>query len=144
MGWKMPADYRDAAERHWEDADHLLAGDRLANADHLFGLSAECGLKAVMQGLGMSLRPDSAPAVKQHRVHINRLWDEFVTFAQNRGGARYAIELTGRPNPFDDWDVAQRYCHRAEISEAIVENHRQGAQTAMNVFKTAILDGVIT
>jgi hypothetical protein len=139
----MLTDYRDAAERHWEDADHLLAGGRLANADHLFGLSAECGLKAVMQGLGMSFRPDGAPAERQHRAHINTLWDEFVAFAQNRGGARYAIGLDAKPNPFDDWDVTQRYCHRSEIAEAIVEKHRQGTQTAMNVFKAAVLDGVI-
>lgn len=36
----MPPDYRDAAERHWKDAEYLLADNRSANADHLFGLSA--------------------------------------------------------------------------------------------------------
>jgi len=53
-----------------------------ANADHLFGLAAECALKAVMQALGMlSLRSDGVPADKKHKVHINDLWNEFITFA---------------------------------------------------------------
>jgi hypothetical protein len=139
----MPTDYRDSAERHWEDADYLSADNRLANADHLFGLSAECALKAVMQGLGMSLRPDGAPAGKQHRVHINMLWDEFSAFAQTRNGSRYATAVHSKPNPFDDWDVARRYCHRSEITPTILEKHRQGAMSAIEIFKTAVLDGVI-
>jgi len=52
----MPTDFRDAAERHFEDAGYLEAGNRPANADHLFGLSAECALKAVMQGLAQLQR----------------------------------------------------------------------------------------
>jgi hypothetical protein len=140
----MPTDYRDAAERHWKDADYLSVDNRPANADHLFGLSAECALKAVMQGLGMSLRPNGAPVDKQHRIHINALWDEFSAFAHTRNGVRYATDIDSKPNPFDDWDVAQRYCHRSEIIQAILENHRQGARTAIEVFKTAVLDGVVS
>ena len=48
----MPVDFRDAAERHYEDAGYLLADDRLSDADHLFGLSGECALKAVMLYVG--------------------------------------------------------------------------------------------
>jgi len=137
-------DYRDAAERHWEDADPLFADSRMANADHLFGLSAECGLKAVMQGLGMRLSPDGIPEENRHRVHINRLWDEFVAFAQGRDGARYALAIAASPNPFDDWDVAQRYCHRSKITPAVATKHQQGAQTAMQVLREAILDGEVS
>lgn len=35
----MPVDFRDAAERHWEDAEYLLEASRIANADHLGRLS---------------------------------------------------------------------------------------------------------
>ena len=41
-------DYADATRRHWDDGLFLLEDRRLANADHLFGLAAECALKAVM------------------------------------------------------------------------------------------------
>ena len=47
------ADFSDAHRRHWEDAELLHAYSRWANADQLYGFSAECGLKAVMQVLGM-------------------------------------------------------------------------------------------
>ena len=52
----MPLDFRDAAKRHWKDAEYLLEDERFAaNADHLFGMSAECALKAVMLSLGMQM-----------------------------------------------------------------------------------------
>ena len=49
----FPADFRDAHLRHWQDAELLFEHQRWANADQLYGLSAECGLKAVMRALGM-------------------------------------------------------------------------------------------
>lgn len=140
----MPTDYRDAAERHWEDADYLSAGNRHANADHLFGFSAECALKAVMQGLGMSLRLDGTPMDRRHRVHINQLWNEFIGFAQGRTGARYTADIDATFNPFDDWDVGQRYCHRADITEAMVEKHRSGTEKTKSALHAAVLDGMIS
>ena len=47
------ADFHDAHLRHWQDAELLFRHDRWANADQLYGLSAECGLKAVMRLLEM-------------------------------------------------------------------------------------------
>ena len=136
----MPVDFRDASERHWDDAGHLFANIRLPNADHLFGLAAECALKAVMLALGMRLRPTGRPE-DPYAVHINRLWDEFITFAHSRGGAHYAAMLSGNPNPFYDWDVNQRYDHRTQFSQVIVINHQQGAEETMQVLETAVLNG---
>lgn len=140
----MSTDFRDAAERHWDDAGCLFNDNRPANADHLFGLSAECALKAVMAGLGMALRQDGAPQEQQHRVHINELWDEFVNFAQGRGGTRYVVAMTGVSNPFLDWDVSQRYAHRTDISIGAVGNHRSGAGKTIKILDLAILDGVVS
>lgn len=139
----MPTDFRDAAERHWEDAGCLLIDDRPANADHLYGLSAECALKAMMMGLGMPLRPDGAPEKKQHRVHINKLWDEFISFASSRAGARCTAYMDGVSNPFDDWDVAQRYAHRADISREAVNRHKSGTEKTKAALDAAIVYGVV-
>ena len=136
----MPVDFRDAADRHWEDAGYLFADKRLANADHLFGLSAECALKSVMQGLGMSLVNNSKP-VAPYACHINILWVEFIAFAHNRGGAKYATKIDGSPNPFDDWDVNQRYAHRSIVTETKANKHQQAAETTMIILQSAILDG---
>jgi hypothetical protein len=136
----MPADFRDASERHWDDSEYLFTDTRLANADHLLGLAAECALKAVMQFLGMPLRADGAPAGDRHRKHIDKVWDEFITFAQNASGAHYAAMLSGNPNPFSDWDVNQRYNHRIQFNESIVRSHRQAAEQTRRVLQEAILD----
>jgi hypothetical protein len=56
-----PADFADAHRRHWEDAELLFAHDRWANADQLYGFSAECGLKTVMQALGMNTDAAGVP-----------------------------------------------------------------------------------
>lgn len=45
---KYRSDFFNAHQRHWKDAELLYKEKRWANADHLYGLSAECGLKAVM------------------------------------------------------------------------------------------------
>jgi len=138
----MSVDFRDAAKRHWEDAGFLSADSRLANADHLYGLSAECALKTVMLSLGMSLRADGAPEEKQHRVHVNNLWNEFVTFAHNRNGAHYAARLIDS-NPFHDWHIEQRYENRSGITREATEKHRQAALTTWQILEIAILNGDI-
>lgn len=136
-------DFPGAAKRHWGDAGHLLTDRRLPNADQLFGLSAECALKAVMVGLGMALRADGAPDSRRHRVHINELWDEFLTFASNRGGARYSAHLSTLSSPFVDWDIAQRYAPGSAIMANRVHGHQAGALLAQQCLNAAILDGVI-
>jgi hypothetical protein len=93
-------DYLDAYRRHWDDGELLYRADRWANADHLYGLSAECGLKAVMAALGMETeRPGSIS--RKYQVYVNELWDEFLAFAQGKGAARYA-SLLPTANPFAD------------------------------------------
>jgi hypothetical protein len=136
----MPVDFRDASERHWDDAGHLFTNARLANADHLFGLAAECAMKAVMRGLGMTLRPNDRPE-DPYAVHINLLWDQFITFAHGRGGAHYANMLSGGRNPFDDWHVRQRYDHRNQFSQTVVENHQQASEETNRVLEEALLNG---
>ena len=139
----MSADFCDAAERHREDAEHLFNDNRLANADHLFGLSAECALKAVMLGLKMNLTSSGKPE-DPYAVHIDKLWTKFITFANNRNGAHYVSLLPGIGNPFDDWNVEQRYDHRSNITSIVVEKHRQAATETKRVLDTAILNGEVT
>lgn len=81
-----------------------------------------------MKGLGMNLRPDGAPNQSQHRVHIDGLWEEFVTFSQNRGGMKYTLFVTSTNNPFFDWKIGQRYCHRNDITSEMLIWHKNGAK----------------
>ena len=71
-----PVDFVDAHRRHWADAELLFDHDRWANADQLYGFSAECGLKAVMRTLGMPVDTSGIPG-PEHRVHVQELWSIF-------------------------------------------------------------------
>lgn len=136
----MP-DYYDAAQRHWDDANHLLGNNRLPNADQLFGLSAECSLKAIMLPLGMPMK-NGRPADSKKHGHINVLWDEFITFASGKGQAHYAAAL-GVTNPFSNWDVGQRYEHGSVISKQSVTDHKNSAEIAFGCLTQAVVDGVV-
>ena len=105
----MSTDFRDASARHFDDAEVLLkqAEPREANADHLFGLSAECSLKAVMLALGMAVNTDGVPADRGHKVHMPELWAAFQSFAEGRLASRY-LEPLDKANPFSDWAIDQR------------------------------------
>jgi hypothetical protein len=138
----MPVDFRDSAGRHKKDADLLHANSRWANADHLFGLSAECALKSVMQGLGMTLDPKGIPSAP-YNVHVNKLWAGFQSFANSRSGAAYSAVLAGATNPFSNWDISQRYEQGSQVTQAVAEAHRNGADLAMQILNAAILDGVV-
>lgn len=133
-------DYLDAAKRHRSDADLLNKHQRWPNADQLCGLAAECALKAVMAAIGMPLRNDGAPHEKHHRVHIERFWDIFVTFAEGRGYSEYAA-LLGDVNLFADWSVEQRYHATASIKPETVVRHRTGMEMAWGVVAFAKIDG---
>jgi len=86
-----PADFVDAHRRHWQDAELLFDQSRWANADQLYGFSAECGLKAMMQALGMSVDAGGRPTDEKHRKHVQDLWPIFKSFVNGRNGSHRAI-----------------------------------------------------
>lgn len=133
--------FRVAAQRHWYDAEHLLNNKRWPNADQLYGLSAECALKAIMLSLGMPMQ-NGKPTNKKHSVHIDVLWDEFTTFANGKSLAHYAEALLGE-NPFQHWRINQRYGDDSLIDEKTATEHKEAAQLAMNCLTTAELEGVL-
>lgn len=64
MQTDLPIDYGDSADRHWLDAELLRGGRRTNNADQLYGLAAECALKAIMVRLGAPSTPAGDLATK--------------------------------------------------------------------------------
>lgn len=137
----MSTDFRDASDRHFEDAEILLAQTREANADHLFGLSAECSLKAVMLALGMAVNTDGAPADRGHKVHMPELWAAFQSFAEGRLASRY-LEPLDKANPFSDWAVDQRYWARAAVTAPAPSRHKAAAAQCRLSLEKLLFDGV--
>ena len=131
-----PADFHDAHLRHWQDAELLFEHQRWANADQLYGLSAECGLKAVMVDLGMPVGRHGVPTQREHRQHVDALWAEFISFASGRGGVPY-VQMLPTANPFAAWSIDNRYAHGRHFSKAAVDPHRAAARTARQMAERA-------
>lgn len=140
----MRADFLDSHDRHWTDAEHLFQGQRWANADHLYGMAAECGLKRIMLAFGMPFdagkdRPGN-PADAKHADQVAVRYESYR--AGHVLGAGYALSLV--PDPFADWRVEQRYAHQAHFNQARAKGHRDGAQQIGALVKKARLEGIIS
>ena len=137
-----PADYGDSHRQHWTDAELLFANSRWLNADQLYGLCAECGLKAVMRRWGMPVGPLGVPSDASHRRHVNTLWPEFATVVRGRIGGRYLNMLPPR-NPFTKWSIHNRYAQHHHFSRVGVQPHRKAARDVRTMVERARQDGVL-
>jgi hypothetical protein len=138
----METDYADAHARHWEDAELLLKEKRWANADHLYGLSAECGLKQLMLQFGMRFDSDkNRPLEAKDRVHVNGIWVRYEGYRQGKEVAT-GYEL-GKENPFEDWDIADRYANQTNFNERRAVIHKTGAAYIRQLIAKAKIGGWI-
>ena len=138
----MAADFHDAHNRHWDDAELLYESERWANADQLYGLSAECGLKRLMMAFGMQIDPAKDwPQDRADRVHANGCWVRYETYRSGiYSGANYSLPPL---DPFGNWDISQRYENQSCFSEDYVTPHKSGADEIHKLIKKAVLEGII-
>ena len=138
----MQADFLDAHQRHWDDAERLYGDGRWANADHLYGLAAECGLKRLMLAFGMPF--DTAkdrPAEERDRKHADGIWARFEAYrGGHHRGASYGLPVS---NPFDDWHVSQRYAHQSQFDQARAQGHQSGAASVRALINKARMEGLL-
>ena len=141
----MKTDFQDAARRHLIDAQ-ILDGQhhRYANADHLYGIAAECMLKAIMVGLGAPVSRKGNPHERAHKTHINELWSEFCAFASGAGGASY-MPFAAHQQPFEVWDINQRYAPQRDFTDGWLKSkrRREEVQSVALSLQAAMLDGII-
>lgn len=138
----MNSDFKDAHERHWEDAELLYGNQRWANADHLYGMAVECGLKHLMIAFGMPIGRTGNPSRQDDWVHANGIWARYEAYRSGHPqGTRFALPPGG--NPFSNWTASQRYAHRSNFNRARVNQHRQGAQQVRALLQRAVLEGLI-
>ena len=139
----FPPDFADAHKRHFLDGEFLFKKEHWANADQLYGFSAECGLKSVMECLGMELDDNGIPAERAHRRHIQELWGVFFSFAENRIDAQY-VRMLPNENPFNSWSHHNRYSNSSHFTKENTSPHRSGATKVNQMLEQARLDGICT
>lgn len=139
----MNTDFLDAHLRHLRDADYLFSGSYLANADHLYGMAAECGLKRLMMAFGMQTDNTGSPVDRQSdRIHAEKVWARYETYRSGHiQGVQYGLPFS--TNPFDDWKVEQRYAQEQCFDNARVEPHRTAAHSIRALVKNAEMAGLI-
>lgn len=125
-----------------DDAETLYMSERWANADHLYGVAAECGLKRLMLAFGMPWdQVKDRPSAFDDKKHVNDIWLRYDSYRSGYlQGAAYPLLAI---NPFADWDVNQRYASRSEFDQARVERHRNGAEAVQALIDKARRDGLI-
>jgi len=138
----MQADFLDAHERHWDDAERLFQSQRWDNADHLYGMAAECGMKRLMLAFGMQYDAiKDRPASQQDRVHADGTWARFESYRSGHAqGTSYALSPG---NPFADWGVSDRYAHQSNFDQARAQGHQAGAQTVRSLITKAQYEGLL-
>ncbi|MCU0653873.1 MAG: hypothetical protein MUF64_00810 [Polyangiaceae bacterium] len=86
--------------------------------DHLCGLAAESGIKALLFHI-KTCRPDEDGDFPRdsmgQRPHINKLWDQFERAVQGRQGAHIWRALGAPPALFSSWETAHRYAPNGTV-----------------------------
>jgi hypothetical protein len=138
----VKADFLDAHDRHWDDAECLLQAQRWANADHLYGMAAECGLKRLMQQFSMSVDAGTgSPVDRNDWKHANNIWERFESYRSgHKQGSGYVLPLT---NPFLDWDVSDRYAAQSNFNQARAQRHQAGTTVIRELIKKARREGLL-
>ncbi|MEY4415649.1 MAG: hypothetical protein RIQ53_2942 [Pseudomonadota bacterium] len=143
-------DYVASAQRHHRDAELLLSHGRTANASQLWGLTLECGLKAILLAAG--LPKDGKGSLKREdrfREHLPLLADRVDILGHlipdGRLAHRYFGLLPGR-TAFATWEVDQRYWHEdalAALPAATLPAWQAAAAEVAHMLDEALLDGVL-
>lgn len=138
----MNSDFLDAHHRHWQDAEQLFSAQRWANADHLYGLAAECGLKRLMLAFGMPFGVNQdRPGDSADRKHANGVWARYETYrSAHPRGANYGLPSS---KPFHNWHVSQRYAHRRHFTQVRMDGHREGARRVGELINRASVEGLL-
>lgn len=137
----MNTDFLDAHKRHWDDAERLFTAQRWANADHLYGMTAECGLKRLMLAFGMKVDAAGSPSERADRTHVNDIWARYEGYRSgNLAGVGYGLAAG---NPFDNWHVSDRYADQNGFNQFHTQAHQHGAQQVRNLIAKALREGLL-
>lgn len=139
-------DFRQAATRHFKDAELLMDQARQANAGHLYGFAAECGVKALLVWRGYPSDPSTGEIIKKtpnkFRVHIDELTKNInmiYTFLDGHGAAKY-LAMIPSIGDFSDWKTDHRYYIESALPPSVL-NWRKASREIMQMLDQAMLDG---
>ena len=143
----LPVDFIGAARRHYNDARLLMEHGRRANAGQLFGLSMECGLKALLIACGVPADDDGAVRSDgkfyKHMPFISGRIDTFGQLIPDGLLAQtYLAKIPGRKQ-FRDWSVDHRYYRESAVPLTSLPAWELAAKEMNEMLDQAKADGVM-
>lgn len=123
----MPA----AARRHLQAAQHLMEpGGRKDVAGYLFGIAAECAVKAMMIEAGLRPRDPADRRDDPFYDHFPRLRTFLRDTLQGRKGTPL-INFVGNDAFMNNWSTAMRYSDGKDIAPVWIDNWADQARQAV-------------
>jgi len=125
-----------AARRHLDAAEALYeSGNRRHVAGYLYGIAAECALKAMLQEAGQRPLGSDKRRHDPFYAHFPELKTQLQDLQLGRGAAtlRKFIES---PSFMSQWDTDMRYCKGDEIKDEWVERWRDQARDSVSAIGT--------
>lgn len=105
----MTENYREAAIRHFNDAELLKRSTRLDSAGHLIGFAAECAIKSALEA--------ASPLSNEFRIHLPLLALAALKSIRSRKQSPLLNLLQSTRNGFfGDWKVSYRYFQDGHVS----------------------------
>ena len=122
-----------AAQRHFNAAEELNAGHRRDVAGYLYGISAECAIKAMMLEAG--LRPSTNRGEDPFFLHFPQLRTVLLNNMSGRLASPLARFITSN-SFFSNWAIDMRYCKGDEILPSCVNSWSAQARDAVGSIGT--------
>ncbi|WP_405984917.1 hypothetical protein [Streptomyces sp. NBC_00872] len=157
-----PPDFARASVHHYRSAVLATGARWQISADHLAGLAAECGIKAILISfLGSELKPNGMPHHPEMKFphhqkkqknwdgqhgHLPALWEQLTAVAHRRNDTAAGLLFSQLlwENPFADWDVGDRYCDGTMLTKEHVDRHLKAAHDLIAAHEQARILGTGT
>ncbi|MBT9556225.1 MAG: hypothetical protein IV100_09360 [Myxococcales bacterium] len=124
-----PVAMRDAAFRHHRCADRLMQADEFDEAGYLFGLAAECAIKAMSEVLSCLRRSDLQYA------HFPELRNHVLDYAEGRRATELS-RLMANGRCLAGWHVSIRCSRKKAVTSKTVKIWRDDTVAALNLMES--------
>jgi hypothetical protein len=129
----FPPNMKAAAHRHLNAAELLNTGHRRDVAGYIYGIAAECALKAMMLDAGF--RPTGDRKNDPFFLHFPELRTALLDSLGGRR-ANTLARFVNNPSFFSQWAIDMRYCKGDEISGKWVDSWSDQALQAVGAIGT--------
>lgn len=128
MTWTLNEDFSDSAMRSYSAAALLKSSGDLATSSHLFGVAAECALKATLERANIVVDKKS-----KLREHIPKLIDNILYLGYSRHMGAVAPSLDRIKTYFSDYSIDTRYAAENAVDSGRGANWESGALLTLQV-----------